>query len=660
MADQRPMLPLDREPDLLIRPFPGRQEGPRGYLLRLAEANCMSLAELEQLGVQYQPAVLSRHRLLPDPAVDPDLHSQVGQIADRVRHKGRIWNFRHARFCPHCLAEDPTWRASWEILFHDVCPRHGVWLVDQCGSCGQAVSWQRDSLLRCQCGSDLREERAFAAPEHPRQLSAILEARLLGGHEDAVPAPLIGLDVEQVQRLIRYLGGYLDPASGSKPLKLRNAGRMEISWPVTSLAAEILYQWPVAFHDSLNRLQEAAAGKKVGLHGLFKQAYFYLYKGLKESAFVPVREAFDAWVVAYARTGVSKRNRRLVETLLENVTWIPGNVAARKLGVSPARIRHLVQEGVLEGQASLSTTGRRFLVVRNDGLAAVSQHIAAEMDMTSAMAALGLGKVRMRQLLKLLFPTARRVTGRVSMPWAIPRGEVEQLLAIGVGLPVVTIPEENQWSVAHALQFWNLGAEEVVALVEAVKAGKLNPVALDSSARGIGRWVFEINQLKSWRLSLQHTPSDWLSIPDTVIAMNSRQDVIYWLVNNHFLHAERLPKLKGIGFRVHRSEIEAFRAHYVFATEFAGQLKVSSRKLRQLLAERNIHPISGNGIDQCRQLFYARAEHLAAVVAEYTGRQGEEFRLTEEVCRSPPGLNSQDVGLSRQMGNSEDDFPKEN
>jgi len=497
MGDHGPMLALGNEPDLLVRPFPGRQEGPRGYLLRLAEANCMRLVELEQLGVQYQPTVLSRHRLLPDPALDPDLHRQVGQIAERVRHKGRIWNFRHTRFCPHCLAEDPTWRASWEILFNDVCARHGVWLVDQCASCGQAVSWQRDALLRCQCGSDLREERAFAAPEHPRRLSAILEALLLGRNEDAVPVPLAGLDVEQVQRLIRYLGGYLDPASGSKPLKLRNAGRMEVSWPVTSLAAEILHQWPVAFHDSLSRLQEASVGKKLGLQGLFKQAYFYLCKGLKESAFAPVRDAFDTWVVAYAKTGVSKRNRRLVEALLENVTWIPGNVAARKLSVSPARIRYLVQEGVLEGQESFSTTGRRFLVVRNDKLAAVSQHIAAEMDMTSAMAALGLGKVRMRQLLKLLFPTARRVTDRASMLWAIPRSEVEQLLAIGAGLPVVSIPEESQWSVAHALQFWNLDAEEVVALVEIVKAGKLKPLALDSSARGIGRWVFEINQLKS-------------------------------------------------------------------------------------------------------------------------------------------------------------------
>lgn len=636
MRDQRPTFASGNEPDLLVRPFPGRQEGPRGYLLRLAEANCMRLAELEQVGVQYQPTVLSRHRLLPDPALDPDLHRQVGQIAERVRHKGRIWNFRHARFCPHCLAEDPAWRASWEILFNDVCPRHGVWLVDQCGSCGQAVSWQRDALLRCQCGSDLREERALAAPEHPRQLSAILEALLLGRNEDAVPAPLAGLDVEQVQRLIRYLGGYLDPASGSKPLKLRNAGRMEVSWPVTSLAAEILHQWPGAFHDSLNRLQEGAAGKKLGLHGLFKQAYFYLYKGLKESAFAPVRDAFDTWVVAYAKTGVSRRNRRLVEALLENVTWIPGNVAARKLGVSPARIRYLVQEGVLEGQESLSTTGRRFLVVRNDELAAVSQHIAAEMDMTSAMAALGLGKVRMRQLLKLLFPTARRVTDRASMLWAIPRSEVEQLLAIGAGLPVVSIPEESQWSVAHALQFWNLDAEEVVALVEIVKAGKLKPLALDSSARGIGRWVFEINQLKSWRRSLQHAPSDWLSIPDTAIAMNSRQDVTYWLVSNHFLHAERLPKVKGIGCRIRRSEMEAFKAQYVFATEVATQLKVSSRKLRQLLAERNIHPISGNGMDQCRQLFYARTQNLATVIAEYSGCQGNEFSLTEAACRSPP------------------------
>lgn len=624
-------LPQPPSPELLIRPAPGRHEGPRGYLLRLSEVNCLTLADLEQSGVRYDLTCLTRNHLLPDAALDPDLHSHVDRIAHLIRNVERIWNWKFVRFCPHCLAEDPTWRAGWEIMFHDVCPRHGVWLIDQCSSCEKPVRWNRDSLLRCQCGSDLRQETASPAPENAKRLSGLLESRLLGLEEENVPVPLAQLDLEQTQRLIRYIGGYLDPNSGAKPLKLRNAGKMEVSWPVTSLAAEMLYQWPAGFNAAFSRLQEASLGVKIGLSGLFQHAYRYLYKGLEEKSFAPIRDAFQEWVAEFWKGGVARRNRRLAIAMLERVTWIEGKAAADRLGITTKRLKYLVQEGLLEAQESISpTTGRHYLVVRNDGLDVISKQLASEMDMTTAMKAIGLCKLRMGQIIRLLFPTARRLGYRPGAPWLIPRDEVEALLAIGEGLPVVCIPDEGHVSVAHALRFWNLNSDEVVALVNSVKAGKMSPVALFTGARGIARWVFETNALKSWHLNAKQPLKDWLTNAELSVALGCRNEDAYWLVKHQFLASERLRVKKKLGSRVHRTELERFRERYVFAVEIARELNVSPGKVKGVLAASGIVPASGDGIERCRKLFYERTELLTTTIKEFSSRRNAELQLSDE------------------------------
>lgn len=621
-------------PDLLLRPFPGRREGPKGYFLRLAEANCLTAFDLNQLGIRFNVASLERQRLLPDPSLDPDLYAHVSQIACLLDTKGRVWNQNHARFCPQCLLEDPSWRVGWEVLFHDVCPEHGVWLVDQCGSCGEPVKWRRDSLLRCQCGSDLRQEISVAAPENARRLSAVLELRVLGrdlaGDCDGSDTPLAGLDIEQLQRLIRYLGGYMDPISGPKPLKRRYAGRMEMSWPISSLAAEILFQWPSAFHSCLNRLQESAVGEKTGLHGLFRQAYFYLYRGLREPAFAPVRKSFESWLAEHWKGGLAKRNRRLSAELLANAQWIPGSVAADNLEISLSRLRYLIREGKVEGQESVSTKGRHFVIVRRDHLEKLSVQIANEMTMGEAMEVLGIGKVRMQRILRLLFPGARRTQNKEYLPWCIPRGEVETLLAIGNHLPVLSIPDETQVSLAYIFKYWNWSAEEIVALVEAVKNGNLKLLALVDTSRGISRWIFEVAHLRAWHRSLDNGRRyNWISIPDVGKILGIKQQVAYWLCQNGFIPAERLGSIKGIGSRVRREHLERFRENYVFGREIAEMLGRSSRKVMGMLAEQGIYPLRGHSVEPCRQLVYSRNDEIQRFLAQITGASPGAFQLVK-------------------------------
>lgn len=608
---------MEEAPDLLLRPAPGRREGPQGYRLRLAEVNCMTFRDMEHLGFRFDHSFMGIQRLLPPAALDPDLHAHVARVAQLLHTQRRIWNPRYARFCPKCLAEEPVWRAAWEILFYDVCPTHGVWLIDRCSSCGREVRWLRDSLVRCQCGSDLRAEYTGRAPASILQLASVLETRLLG-HPDDGAFPLAGLDVEQIQRLIRYLGGYMDPVRGRKPLKLRNAGALEASWPVTSLAAEILAGWPQRFDACWTRIQERAPGEKAGLTGIFHQAYSYLYKGLKEDAFAPVRESFETWLGEHWKGGVCRRNRRLTARLLASAHWIPGKVAADELGVSVNRLRGLVKEGLLDGQDSVSQMGRRFLMVRRDDVHRAASRLAGEMTLAEAIALLGMGKVRMRGMLRLLFPGARRIGDRNGMPWCVPRGEVERLLSLGAHLPVVSIPEEQEVSLAHVLRYWTWTAEEIVMLVEAVRAGSFLPTSLLDSGTGITGWIFGAAGLRAWHASLDRNRA-WLSIPEVAKVVGVKQEVAYWLVRNGFIPASEELAGPKAGARVNRRDLAEFRKAHIFGTEIAALVGSTSRKVAHLLAERGIHPLSGYTRQQCRQLVYPRTGQLEQLLGELSG-----------------------------------------
>ncbi|MBB5192291.1 hypothetical protein HNQ50_003032 [Silvimonas terrae] len=581
----------------------------------------MTPRDVEQLGVTFDPAVLRRFQLLPDQGLDPDLHAHVRRAAFLCRDKGALWNYQFARFCPHCLAEDAVWRAEWEVVFFDTCPRHGNWLIDQCSTCAQPFTWHRDSLLRCTCGSDLREEQTVSSPWNATLLSGAIRDRLYGRpcESSRFCFPLTDLEPQQLQRLIRYMGCHLDPSAGPKPLKIRNAGLLEVSWPITSLASEILFNWPKGFYDALNQLQGAVPDGKASLKSLFRHAYSYLYKGgMSDAAFTPVRDAFEIWLTENWKGGIARRNRRLASELLTNVQWIPGKAAADRLGISVTRLRFLIREGKLDAQESMSQAGRRFLMVRKDQLEVVEAELSGEITMVKAIEILGIGKVRMQRILRLLFPSARRVADQLYMPWSIPSGEVYALAEVGSELPVVSIPEEHQVALAHVLRYWNWNADEVVALTEGVRDGMLTLQAQWEGATGIARWVFDRNELRVWYQRLDCGRANWISIPELARILGVKQQVAYWLTQNSYIASQKLGTGRNIGSRVKKIDVERFLQKHIFATEIADRIGRSPRKVMIMLAEVSIYPLRGHSTEACRQLVYVRDEALDRFLARHT------------------------------------------
>lgn len=614
-------------PSLLFHPHPKATEGPRGYLLRLATENQLLLYDISQQSIQYDTEILVRHGLMPDPRLEPELFGRIRAISSLWTTEKKLWNHKFARFCPLCLAEEPYWRADWEIYYQDACPDHGIWLVDRCSSCNQHVPWNRRSVIRCECGADLRGESGATCPDDVVRISRILRGRLFSQEIGDVPVPMKGLGLVEMQQLIRFFGAGMTSAEGQKPLKIRDSGAMNVSWGITSAAAAILMNWPVAFHQVLDQLQSRAPDfQRHALKSAFGRMYHYLFRGLKGLGFDVIRAEFEKWVSMRWIGGIARRNRRLAEDMLSRVVWIPAKVARTELGISQPRLERLIREGVLDSECFISDSGRKFCMVRRDQLMLAKEKLSGGLDMLSAGDRLGLTKKRMSSILKLLFPNASRSSDLPGSVWFVPISDVEAVLALTENLPTVSIPDEGCVSISHILRYWNWSGIDIVTAIEVAMAGDLKPVARVDTARGIASLVFEESALKHWFESNSRGKGQWLTCPQFAREYSISQEAAYQLVSRDFIKAERMPNMKRGGWWISRKTIEEFFRDYVFATELTARTGLMSIVVRKRLEELSVFPVSGPGVDGAKKLLYRRTPEVERFVLEST--QPQDFLLT--------------------------------
>lgn len=602
---------------LLIRPYPNIVEGPMGYLYRLAESNYIRVSDLKQLGFEYKHSNLQHEGLLPEEILHRKLHRDVAFKSQLLDLTPRVWNHKIARFCPHCLQFDPVWRAEWELYFYDVCHLHQCWLVDQCSSCGSKLDWNRSSLLRCNCGADLRTEHTQFSPTNLTRLSLLISHKLNQSEIGEMDEFVKQLDLEKFQRFIKYIGNYMDPAAGRNPLKMRGASILSNSWPVTSVAAEIIAGWPESFFNALDRIQQHSATENIpSLKTVFGQAYSYIYKGLKDAAFAPLRDKFEHWISQSWKGVLAKRNKRLALLLLSRAQWIPGNLASDKLGISMQRLELLIRDGEIYGEIYYSEKGRKYVMVRQDCLQRVKANLQGEIDMLAAGELLGLTKRRMRKVLHYLFPEARKSGNSPSSPWCINRHHINNLLDIAEQLESLVIPDEDCVSLAHILRFWANSAEEIVAIINAVRDKEIELVAKLDGCAGISCWIFKEQPLRSWLHQFRSGKSTWMTITQAAVLLGIKEQVAYDMVRLGFLKSDVMPQQSKRGTRVRKVEMEHFKAKYIFATEIADQFGVSPRKAIKFLNGKKVSPISGPQVDDGRQVLFERSETLENIISE--------------------------------------------
>lgn len=184
-------------------------ESLAGYLARLAEGNGYTgiCALLRAASVQYMGPTRSQilklytdharlGRLSRIAVGDPRHLEQL--ICEPLPHPLRTYPmqmptealFRHERrvdldallpyrapVCTLCLDEFGYVREEWELAPVTVCAIHGCRLIDQCGACESALSWDRPRIAYCgHCHCDLRAISAELANQDARDVSADFQA----------------------------------------------------------------------------------------------------------------------------------------------------------------------------------------------------------------------------------------------------------------------------------------------------------------------------------------------------------------------------------------------------------------------------------------------------------------------------------------------------
>lgn len=599
---------------MLLRPCLEIDEGPQGFSLRLAEANGLAIRELNALGFFFHEDTLQNWGCLEGAAAREGLGPYVKEIAQSIQMQRRAWNFRSARFCPTCLRETRRWHFSWELFFVDACPKHATWLVDRCSVCNDVIPWERMKLLHCRCGASLLSNQTASCPAAVCLLARVLAASVDKKFGENSLKALRQLSIDQLQRVVRLFGAYGAIQPERRPQKISNLDQMEVSWRVTSIAAEILGNWPNAFYQMLERMQEQrrdfGRGKMSGRFGHF---YAVLYRAFPEKEFLFLRDAFADFIVAHWRGAISRRNTYLAPELLDRLAWMPANHACEMLKVSKRRLLWLIAEGRIAAEHSQGSSGRSFWVVRREDLKASFIEHSGDIDMKTAAQLLGLSKKRMAAIVVWLVPSAHK-SGGAGYPWNVPRHVFDKFRDIEETQKKITLVGPNEVTLLHVFRYWKWSDRAIAFLLIAILAKYVHAIGIHTNARGVSGMVFFKHELKTWYQDSQLWPSNSISVPQAASELKVKEEVVYALVRNGFLQVEKVVMQRRRTSRVPAENIARFNGRFIFGRDLAASLDTSSTSLIRRLMNLNIYPVSGPTIDDCRQFLFEKNPSLFAAV----------------------------------------------
>lgn len=575
---------------LLVVPERMTDEGPCGFRFRLATSNLLSVRDLVQLEI--------------DAEIDP-ISAQVSSRADLDDGTFNPWVRRRSRFCPHCLASRQRWLIGWEVLFADSCAECGCWLVDTCSACAAPISWKRDQLLRCNCGKYLADEQACAAPAAVASLSQALQRVALRSEPTDMPV-FHGLSLGQCVRLVRLLGTYGTSDGRSVPQKVNQVDTLRVSWPITSTAAEILTSWPAGLSRLLaNLISHGTAEDKGKLSKAFSGFYSALYKGFRDAEFDFLRVAFENYVAEHWTGAIGKRNRRLDESVLRAMSWIPANHACRILGVSRRRLNDLIQDGSLRGEKRLTAAHREFIVVKRSGVEKLALTLDDGIALVEASIRLGLKKQRLLALLPIICPQAKKL-GAQGCPWAIPVNWVERWETL-IQTQVQAKPMDSRTvALGHLIRYWPWTDEQIGLLLVDILNGEVVPTGVLNSGKGVCSLELYVHDLDHWFSGKQRVPCAEFTIPDIALRIGIKQEVVYSLVRSGLLQSTLRMVGRRAEQRVNAVILEEFERRYILGRDIAQLLGRSPRAIAEFLLADGVRPVAGPGVDKCRQIIFQR------------------------------------------------------
>lgn len=578
----------------LIRPKRSEDEGPRGYLLRLAEDNRVDVTDM---------------LLLLSPG-DVGLVDSDGDAIPPGQAQRAIGD--PSRFCPRCLRSRQRWHHAWEIPCADACSLCGAWLVDTCSVCQHLLTWRRPRLMYCGCGALLSLEQVREAPASVRRLAASLASLNRGGAAEL--APLAGLRYEQAFDVAWFLGCIVakrDTNARSADSKLRPLSH---TWSTTSGAAEVLADWPRAMWQVLDASRNTVpSGDRGSLLRSFPAVYASLYRNPRRAHMQVIRDAFEAYVLQRWPGQIANRHRRLEDREVAESTWLRLGQAARLAGVPVGSLRRMVDAGEVEFQSWVTARGRRFVLLRRQSIEALQYQHGAAIDLSGAAMRLGVHESRLVELLPWLCPRASappRQGGR----WIVPQRWVARWECFVESQPSIQPDRAGSVTLAEGLRYWFPNSRAVADFLLDVESGSVRPIGRVLGLPGLSSLVFDQEATADW-LSRRPARVQTLSLRAAADILGVKEEVAYFLARSGLLKTHTAHVGRRRERHVGRNDLDEFQRSYVLAAAVARNRGTSARAVRQFLDSVNVVPVAGPGVNSCRQLIYRRGEVEHALLA---------------------------------------------
>ncbi|MBD7959532.1 hypothetical protein [Comamonas avium] len=379
---------------------------------------------------------------------------------------------------------------------------------------------------------------------------------------------------------------------------------INVSWSVTTLAAEVIASWPIGFVRLLEQLKSAGGTKSAGsLQRTFQGFYQALYVVFRGPEFLWLRRAFEDYVAEHWNGSIGRRNRRLYDRVIAKMEWIPTTVAAQQLGVSVAALHRLGSQGQIDLHRYETSIGRQFSKVSRTSLKElIAGGSLTAITLLEAAKSLGLKRQRLQSLLPMICPEAFKL--KPTNIWMLPRTWLVEILSIIQQLPKPESELDSQWVSLDWLLRYEAPCElAIAALINALRNGTVQ-AAREKETAYLSQVHFVRSEVQAIWSKQVPPPTTRISLMEAASRLRIKQEVVYAITRSGLLEAKHMKIGRRKSLWLELAELDRFSSTYVFARDLADQFKTSSRALAAKLRSLGIRPVAGPGVDTCRQLIF--------------------------------------------------------
>lgn len=270
---------------------------------------------------------------------------------------------KNAKICPLCIKEDGYIDIFWDLKYSIGCPKHRRLLVTKCPGCNKPLSYQREGLLTCLCGSDLSKAKGEMIKNSDLLYFLYFLRKKLYSHTlNSNEFLMSGLPIKHLENSsfnsILSIIKRLSSVSKSAKSKINNSNNMFVLDEV-EIACNALSRWPAGFHLYLREIGEALISENTHVISFrqqfssFYSAFFCSHSTGEDVGFI--RREFLRFGATFWESAVV--DKRMMVGIEENRRMVGINDVAARMRVQPSTVKHLIKKGIIH--VDVDETGAR-------------------------------------------------------------------------------------------------------------------------------------------------------------------------------------------------------------------------------------------------------------------------------------------------------------